>query len=163
MKNRVKMKTSDGLRVCLFMAGLLLAGPQIQAQSYTVPWYKIGGGGGSSSNGQFSLTGAIGQPEAGSATGQTNAGTSLSGGNFSLIAGFWSLIAVQTPGAPFLTINASGNLFVLSWPAASTGWTLQTNRTLTVGTWGNYGGAISNNCVTNSPPAGNLFFRLWHP
>ena len=28
------------------------------------------------------------------------------------------------------------------------------------GNWGNYTGTIINNTITNSPPAGNLFFRL---
>jgi hypothetical protein len=29
--------------------------------------------------------------------------------------------------------------------------------------WVNYGGTILNNTVTNSPPMGNIFFRLTHP
>jgi hypothetical protein len=44
-----------------------------------------------------------------------------------------------------------------------TGWTLQTNNNLGTGTWGNYGGTVVNNSVTNSTPTGNLFFRLTQP
>jgi hypothetical protein len=40
------------------------------------------------------------------------------------------------------------------------GWTLQTNVNLATGSWGNYTGTVVNNSVTNSPPVGNLFFRL---
>ncbi|HUC85210.1 MAG TPA: hypothetical protein VL970_08465, partial [Candidatus Acidoferrales bacterium] len=59
------------------------------AQSYSIDWFKIAGGGGTSSNGQFSVSGTIGQPDAGGP---------LTGGSFSLAGGFWALYAVQTPG-----------------------------------------------------------------
>jgi hypothetical protein len=80
-----------------------------------------------------------------------------------LTGGFWSLFAVQTPGAPLLTITYSGNKAIVSWSPSVTGWTLQTNNNLATGTWGNYLGTVSNNSVTNSPPTENLFFRLFHP
>ena len=64
------------------------------------------------------------------------------------------------PGIPRLTIINSGNSVIVSWPTSSTGWTLQTNNDPATGTWGNYPGAVVNNRVTNSPPTGNLFFRL---
>jgi hypothetical protein len=70
---------------------------------------------------------------------------------------------VQTPGAPLLTITCSGNQAIVSWPSSVMGWTLQTNNNLLTGTWGNYLGAVVNNTVTNSPPPGNLFFRLTQP
>jgi hypothetical protein len=124
------------------------------AQQYSVDWFTIGGGGGTSTGGVYSVNGTIGQPDAGT----------MSGGSFSVNGGFWSLIAaVQTPGAPLLTITRSGNSVIVSWPSPSTGWTLQTNGTLNVGTWVNYGGTILNNTMTNSPPTGNLVFRLIHP
>ena len=122
---------------------------------YSIDWYKISGGGGTSTGGVYSVSGTIGQPDASGA---------LTGGSYSLTGGFWSLISVvQTPGAPLLTITYSGNQAVVSWPSSATGWTLQTNRNLATATWGNYLGAVSNNSATNSPPAGNVFFRLTHP
>ena len=84
----------------------------------------------------------------------------MSGGGYSLTGGFWSLYAVQTPGAPLLTITYAGNQAIVSWSPSVTGWTLQTNNNLATGTWGNYAGTVVNNSVTNSPPTGNLFFRL---
>ena len=131
---------------------LALAVLSARAQSYSVDWYKIAGGGGTSTGGLYSVSGTIGQPDASGA---------MSGGNYSVTGGFWSLISVvQTPGAPLLTITYSGNQAIVSWSPSVTGWTLQTNNNLATGTWGNYLGAVSNNRLTNSPSQGNLFFRL---
>jgi hypothetical protein len=140
--------------IWVMLAGLLLAAPSLHAQSYSISWYKIGGGGGASTNGQYSLTGTIGQPEASGA---------MTGGNYSLTGGFWGLYAVQTAGAPLLTITYSNHQAIISWLASATGWTLQTNVNLATATWGNYTVPAGNNSVTNSPPKGNLFFRLTHP
>jgi hypothetical protein len=109
-------------------------------QSYSIDWYKISGGGGT--------------------IGQHDASGAMSGGNYSLTGGFWALYAVQTPGAPLLTITYSGNQAIVSWSPSATGWTLQTNNNLATGTWGNYTGTVVNNSVTNAPPTGTLFFRL---
>ena len=69
-----------------------------------------------------------------------------------------------TPEAgPQLTIKHVGNQIVVAWPSASTGWMLQTNYDLSTGRWGNYLGPIANNTVTNTAPAGSLFFRLAQP
>jgi hypothetical protein len=77
--------------------------------------------------------------------------------------GFWSLYAEQTSGAPLLTITRFGNQAVVSWDATVTGWTLQTNANLVTPIWGNYLGIVVNDHITNSPPKGNLFFRLKNP
>jgi len=85
----------------------------------------------------------------------------MSGGNYSVTGGFWSLISVvQTPGAPLLIITHVGNQAIVSWDSSATGWTLQTNSNLSTGNWGNYLGVVVNNSVTNAPPTGNVFFRL---
>src|SRR6202030_1357655 len=65
------------------------------AQNYSIDWYKIAGGGGTSTGGVYSVSGTIGQHDA--------AGP-MTGGNYSLTGGFWSLFAVQSPGAPTLRI-----------------------------------------------------------
>ena len=102
----------------LVFLGLILPGISF-AQSYSVDWYKVSGGGGTSTGSVYSVSGTIGQPDASSA---------MMGGNYSLTGGFWSLLyAVQTPGAPLLTISYAGNQAVLSWPPSAAGWTLQTN------------------------------------
>jgi hypothetical protein len=127
----------------------------VRAQNYSIDWYKIAGGGGTSTGGVYSVSGTLGQPDAGT----------MSGGNFTLEGGFWGIIAaVQTPGAPWLTITRTAtNSVVVSW--ANTGsYTLQTNNNLATSNWNNYGGTVntanSTNSVTVTPPTGNLFFRL---
>ena len=141
------------MKKLLFLLGLLLSGISF-AQQYSIDWYKISGGGGTSTGGVYSVSGTIGQHDAGGP---------MTGGNYSLTGGFWALYAVQTPGAPLLTITYVGNQAIVSWSPSVTGWTLQTNNNLATGAWGNYSGLVVNNTVTNSPPIGNLFFRLWHP
>jgi hypothetical protein len=128
------------------------------AQSYSIDWYKIAGGGGASGNGQYSLSGTVGQPEA---------GVAMSGGKYSLAGGFWSLISVvQTPGMPSLSISRAANGVIVSWPAGN--YTLQQNGSLSPSSaWITSGYAVSNasgtNSVTITPAAGNLFFRLANP
>jgi len=149
------LKTAHA-RMLALAFGLLVSGCCLpaSAQSYSIDWYKVSGGGGTSTGGVYSVSSTLGQPDASGA---------MTGGNFSLTGGFWSLYAVQTPGAPLLTITYGGNQAIVSWPISVTGWTLQTNRNLASGTWGNYAGSVLNNSVTNSPPTGNLFFRLTYP
>ena len=138
------------MKKLIFLFSLLI--PTISfAQSYSIDWYKVAGGGGTSTGATYQVTGTIGQPDASGA---------MTGGNYSLTGGFWSLYAVQTPGAPLLTITYAGNQAIVSWPSSVTGWTLQTNNNLATGAWGNYLGTIVNNSVTNAPPTGNVFFRL---
>jgi hypothetical protein len=139
---------------CGFLAGAIVQ-ISLSAQTYSIAWYKVAGGGGISTNGQYSLSGTIGQADASAA---------MTGGNYSVTGGFWSLYAIQTPGAPLLTITYAGNKAIVSWPSPSTGFVLQTNSNLATGTWVNYGGIVGDNGAikseTNAPPVGNLFFRL---
>jgi hypothetical protein len=139
------------MKKIIFLLGLVIPMAGF-AQQYSINWYKISGGGGTSTGGVYSVSGTIGQHDAGGP---------MSGGNYSVTGGFWSLIqVVQTPGAPLLIITHIGNQAIVSWDPSATGWTLQTNNNLTTGTWGNYGGTIVNNSVTNAPPNGTVFFRL---
>ena len=139
----------------LLLFGLLIPALGF-AQQYSIDWYKIAGGGGTSSGGQYSVSGTIGQPDA---------GTAMSGGNYSLTGGFWSLISVV---GPFLTISHVGNSVIVSWPNM-TGYTLQQNNNLAVSAdWAASGYAITTNAngtnsITITPPAGHLFFRLANP
>jgi len=129
------------------------------AQSYSVDWYKISGGGGTSTGAVYSVSGTIGQPDASSA---------MSGGNFSVTGGFWALInVVQTPGAPTLYISHSGNSVTVYWLDVA-GWNLAQSGNLTtpIGNWSaSSSPTLSNgtNYLTLVNPAGNLFFRLKNP
>jgi len=145
------------MKKLLLVLGLLIPTISI-AQTYTIDWYKIAGGGGASTGGTYQVTGTIGQPDAGGA---------MTGGNYSLTGGFWSLIAVaQTLGAPTLYISHSGNSVTVFWQNVS-GWTLQQNNNLaTPASWSVSGGvstANGTNSITITPPTGNLFFRLANP
>ncbi|MDR3458866.1 MAG: hypothetical protein P4N60_15560 [Verrucomicrobiae bacterium] len=125
------------------------------AQSFSIDWHKVAGGGGTITGGTFAVSGTIGQPDA--------SGT-MSGGNFSVTGGFWSLInVVQTPGAPTLYISHAGTTVTVFWQNTGT-WTLQQNGNLTVPAgWNNSGGittAGGTNFLVIPHPAGNQFFRL---
>ena len=129
------------------------------AQSYSVDWYKIAGGGGTSTGGTYAESGTIGQHDA--------SGT-MSGGNYSVSGGFWALInVVQTPGAPTLYISHSGNSVTVYWQEIA-GWNLVQSGNLTtpVGNWSDSSSpTLTNGTNYLSPvnPAGNLFFRLKNP
>jgi hypothetical protein len=127
-------------------------------QSYSINWYKVAGGGGTSSGGNYSISGTIGQPDASGA---------MTGGGYSLTGGFWSLIAVvQSAGLPDLTITHSGSTVIISWPDTGS-YTLQQNSSLKGGSWAASGYSVTTsngtNSVTITPPTGNLFFRLSNP
>jgi hypothetical protein len=151
------------MKKLILLLGLLIPASG-HAQTYSIDWYKVAGGGGTSSgtNGGnvYSVSGTIGQHDAGAA---------MTGGSYSLTGGFWSLISVvQTPGTPNLTITQSGNSVTVSWPNTGT-YTLQQNNNLalTAG-WSATGYTISTNgdgtnSITITPPTGNLFFRLANP
>jgi len=137
---------------------LLLAASAVHAQQYSIGWYKIAGGGGTSTNGQYSVSGTIGQPDAGMA---------MSGGSFSVSGGFWSLISVvQTVGAPTLLISHFGNTVTVYWQDVA-GWSLQQNNNLaSPSNWSASGGVLNSNgtnYLNVISPTGNLFFRLQHP
>ncbi len=128
-------------------------------QSYSINWYKVAGGGGTSTNGQYSLSGTIGQPDASGA---------LSGGGYTVVGGFWSIISViQTVGAPNLLVTHTGNSVIVSWPDTGS-YTLQQNTNVA-----NPAGWVTSsypiNLVSGSysitvvSPTGNLFFRLANP
>jgi hypothetical protein len=109
--------------------------------------------------GTYAISGTIGQHDAGGP---------MTGGNYSLTGGFWSLISVvQIPGLPSLIIAHSGNSVIVSWPDTGS-YTLQQNVNLAApGGWTTSGYSISTangtNSITITPPMGNLFFRLSNP
>ena len=126
------------------------------AQTNSVGWYKIPGGGGTSTNDQYAVTGAIGQADAGAA---------LAGGNFSITGGFWSLIGVlQTAGLPNLCITPSSGSVTVSWPSSAAGCVLEQTSDLAAPNWTASGYTVcddgTNKSITITSPAGNLFFRL---
>jgi len=139
----------------LLSFGLLLT-ISASAQTYSIDWFKIAGGGGTSTNGQYSLSGTIGQHDAGGP---------LTGGNYSLTGGFWALYALQTANAPTLRIFlTTTNTAVVAWPSPSTGWKLQQDLYLSTTTWTTPTETVNDNgtekFIVVKLPAGNRFYRL---
>jgi hypothetical protein len=60
--------------------GIALFAGAAQAQDYAITWYTIDGGGGTSTGGDYSLSGTIGQHDASGP---------LVGGDYSVTGGFW--------------------------------------------------------------------------
>ena len=142
------------------LALLLLATVSARAQNYAIDWFTIDGGGGKSTGGVFSVSGTIGQPDAGK----------MSGGNFSVDGGFWGIVAaVQTPGAPLLTITrTTTNTMAISWFSPATGFTLQQNtNSVSSLNWSNVVTVPTDDGTTKTvvvnPPTGNRFYRLFKP
>jgi len=59
---------------------VIFSAPGRSDASYQIPWHSIDSGGGTSSGGQYVLTGTIGQPDA----------AYSAGGNYELLGGFWT-------------------------------------------------------------------------
>jgi hypothetical protein len=125
---------------------------------YSINWFKVSGGGGTSAGGTYQVSGTIGQQDAGGP---------MTGGSYSVTGGYWALISVaQTSGAPSLYIRYSGSTVTIYWQAVP-GWSLQQNNSLTVPLgWQNSSGVTTANGTNylNIPnPTGNQFFRLANP
>jgi len=137
---------------------LLVLASTASAQTYSIDWFTIDSGGGTSTGGVYSVSGTIGQPDASQ--------QAMTGGNHSLVGGFWSMIAMQTTGAPLLSIvHTTTNTVAIFWPSPSTGWTLQQNtHSVSSVNWSNMTTGIGDDGTTKTlivnPPTGNRFFRL---
>jgi hypothetical protein len=146
----------------LFAVGMLTLGALSGPAQYSVDWSTVDGGGGTSTGGVYSVSGTIGQPDAGT----------TSGGTYTLQGGFWGIVAaVQTPGAPLLsiTLNSQPSTITVSWPLPADGWVLEwTNAVANASTpWPQIQPPYQTNStqawITISAPAGNRFYRLHKP
>ncbi|MBK9138951.1 MAG: hypothetical protein IPM17_09350 [Verrucomicrobia bacterium] len=158
-------RAAHATRCALLCAFLLLAlsGPPAATAQFALDWWTVDGGGGTSTGGVYSVTGTIGQ---------LDAGPVVSGGPFTLIGGFWSVIAaVQTPGAPYLTVfRTVTNTVVVSWPlAGAEGWVLEATNVLpsVAAPWPvippPYPTNGSNLQFIEPTPDGSKFYRLRKP
>ncbi len=126
---------------------------------YDLSWSTIDSGGGTSTGGVYSVSGTIGQHDAGGP---------MTGGNYSLTGGFWSLYAVQTPGDPVLGIKlTTTNTVMIYWSSPSTGYNLQVNTDLSTTNWVTPTETVTDNgtikYIIVNPPNGNRFYRLKNP
>lgn len=161
LERNVKPVQPGRLSPYLMICGCLVAAAfcfSAAAQSYSIDWYKVAGGGGTSTGGIYTVSGTIGQHDAGGP---------MAGGNYSLTGGFWSLIAVvQSPGAPKLYVSYSAHTVTVYWQDVA-GWTLHQNPSVAnpSGWTLNSSWTTSNgtNYLNLASPTGNLFFRLSNP
>ena len=141
-----------GARLCVLQ---MMCCGGLLAQPFEITSSTIDGGGGTSTNAQFSLSGTIGQPDA---------GTTLTNGQYSVTGGFWALPqAVQTPGAPLLSITSAGlGQAQISWEPDTPGFVLQETLSLSPTNWVNSASG-TNNPVVVPAATPTKFYRLNKP
>jgi len=131
------------------LVGIISASAQ-----FAIDWHSLDGGGGTSTNQNYFLSGTIGQPDA---------GNTMTGSTYVVQGGFWpGLEIIQTPGAPYLLVNRSGANVLLSWSPATPGFVLQHSATLTAESWQNAPTGATNPVAV---PVGMpyRFYRLHKP
>ena len=142
-----------GASVVLGCWCLVLLTVQAANAQYAIDWFTLDGGGGASSGGSFTLTGTIGQPDAGT----------LSGGNYTLQGGFWPGIVVPATGeAPTLFIQLSGASIIILWSPTDPGFSLERSGTLLPGSWVPASSGAANP-ATIPLDSGPTFYRLKKP
>jgi len=141
------------MRFC-FVAALMLFSFVAVAQ-YAINWHTIDSGGGTSTGGAYSVSGTIGQPDAGGP---------MTNGQYSVTGGFWPLPqVVQVAGAPTLSIAAIGpNQARISWSPTTPGFVLQETLRLSPTNWVNSASGATNPIIV---PAAlpTKFYRLNKP
>ena len=100
---------------------------------------------------KFTLTGTVGQPDT----------SAVVGGAMTLQSGFLPAFTLST--TPTLLMQRSGNAFTFIWPAACTGFVLETSSNINAPVWSPLSdGALLgvNRVVTIARPPSPMFFRL---
>lgn len=149
----------------LSLLALLAVGGLTAPAQYTINWTKIAAGGATTPNtgGVYAMSVTIGQPDASGP---------LSGGSYTLVGGFWALpTAVQTPGAPLLSVEKlGGNNVRVYWPLTATGFVLDQTTALATSPATSVWSQVSFPYQTNAThisitvtPSANKFYRLRKP
>ncbi len=133
---------------------LVLLCPYAYAQ-YSVGWWDVSGGGGVSSGGSFSVSGTVGQPDAGE----------MSGGNYTIVGGFGSVYPASVPVSPILGIElTTTNTIMIYWPSGSAGFSLQESPSLVAPNWRAASGTVQDNgavqYLIERASTGPRFYRL---
>ena len=148
-----KLSLNQGLAL---LCALAASAGTAAAQTFNIDWFTIDGGGGTSTGGVYAVSGTLGQPDAGVA----------SGGNYSLIGGFWgAVVPVQQAGAPTLFIaNLQNGSVKVTWTPNTPGFVLQEAGMLnpTPIAWTNAPVAYTNG-ATIPASMQTRFFRLVKP
>jgi hypothetical protein len=126
------------------------------ACGFTIDWWTADGGGGTSSGGNYVLSGTMAQPDAGA----------MSGGRYAIEGGYWNGPEIlPSPGGPALTVTRAGADFTLAWPDPSPGWLLEKSGDLINWTLVSTAPVISGGYKTVAVPSapGREFYRLRYP
>src|SRR5271163_2583119 len=95
--NRSPKRNKVLMKKIVLLLGLLIPGISF-AQQYSISWYKVAGGGGTATGGVYSVSGTIGQHDAGGP---------MTGGNYSVTGGFWALSSLLGVVGRHLGVDAS--------------------------------------------------------
>ena len=150
-----KPTTRVGLAILIGLFFISAKVLSVSAQSYSIDWFTIDGGGGTSTGGVYSVSGTIGQPDAGGP---------MTNGQYSVTGGFWALpTAIQVSGAPTLTIvPAAPGQATISWTPNTPGFVLQETLSLSPTNWVNSASGTTNP-ITVPATLPTKFYRLSKP
>ena len=91
----MKKRSLIRLIILVGLALVVLGSGPTPVQSYEIAWWKVAGGGGTSTGNTYTLSGTIAQTEAGS----------LTGGNYTLVGGYWGINMQQYIYLPLILRN----------------------------------------------------------
>ena len=152
------MRITFALPFVLSVFSLIGMADNTSAQSFSIDWHTIDGGGGTSTGGVFAVSGTVGQPDA--------AAQPMTNGTFSLTGGFWSIFTVPTPDAPLLSVERQAAAVRVFWPLPATGFVLDQSLTVT-GAWSQVSFPYATNATDISisvpMPTGSKYYRLRQP
>lgn len=118
---------------------------------YSVDWCTVDGGGGSSSGGPYSVTGTVGQPDAGD----------MANAPYAVAGGFWSVLGVR----PWQRIWVEGSDVIVAWPVTAGACQLQATGSLSGPNWSDVTASPSvvdgEYRVTLPLTDFQQYFRLW--
>jgi len=145
------------MKTILALFGFVWAGAtSVLAQSYSIDWFSIDAGGGTSTGGVYSVSGTIGQPDSGVS----------SGGNYSLIGGFWGAVipVPQADGPTLFLVNLQNGNAKVIWVPNTPGFILQEAAALNPApiAWTNAPVTYTNG-ATIPAAMQTRFFRLIQP
>lgn len=135
--------------VCGAALSALLCGTALA--QYSIDWCTVDGGGGSASGGSYSVSGTVGQPDAGDMVNAPYAGA----------GGFWSVLGIK----PWQRIWVEGSDVIVAWPVAAGACQLQATDSLSEPLWSDVTSRPSvvdgEHRVTLPLADFQQYFRLW--
>jgi hypothetical protein len=136
--------------LCLLIVALFVS-HRLPAQRFSLDWFTIDGGGGTSVGASFALSGSIGQPDAGT----------LRGGVFVLEGGFWSGVMItENFVVPALNIQLVSGIIMISWDPKTPGFVLQQSDSLSSPAWADAPSGNTNPVSVAINSNATRFYRL---